>query len=99
MYMYYSRYTNNLQESAVIKANTFHRQQSTVNLVIGTPKVPILDSLPLLTIGRLINPYFIIIIVIRKNAKKHHINVAFHNYKIKCTQNQTPIHYNLKWLL
>ena len=29
MYMYYSRYTNNLQESAVIKANTFHRQQST----------------------------------------------------------------------
>ena len=31
MYMYYSRYTNNLQESAVIKANTFHRQQSTVN--------------------------------------------------------------------
>ena len=28
MYMYYSRYTNNLQESAVIKANTFHRQQS-----------------------------------------------------------------------
>ena len=31
MYMYYSRYTNNLQESAVIKANTLHRQQSTVN--------------------------------------------------------------------
>ena len=34
MYMYYSRYTNNLQESAVIKANTFHSQQSTDNLVI-----------------------------------------------------------------
>ena len=30
-YMYHSRYTNNLQESAVIKAYTFHRQQSTVN--------------------------------------------------------------------
>ena len=31
-YMYHSRYTNNLQESAVIKAYTFHRQQSTVSL-------------------------------------------------------------------
>ena len=29
-YMYHSRYTNNLQESAVIKAYTFHSQQSTV---------------------------------------------------------------------
>ena len=27
--------------------------------------------------------------------KKHNINIAFHNYKIKCTQNQTPA---LKWL-
>ena len=37
MYMYYSRYTNNLQESAVIKANTFHRQQSTETADILTP--------------------------------------------------------------
>ena len=39
MYMYYSRYTNNLQESAVIKANTFHRQQSTVNRLYWVTKV------------------------------------------------------------
>ena len=29
----YSRYTSKLQESAVTRANTFHRQQSTVNSV------------------------------------------------------------------
>ena len=23
--------------------------------------------------------------------KKHNINIAFHNYKIKCTQNQAPV--------
>ena len=28
--------------------------------------------------------------------KKHNMNIAFHNYKIKCTHNQTPV---LKWLL
>ena len=39
MYMYYSRYTNNLQESAVIKANTFHRQQSTVNVGLMSSKI------------------------------------------------------------
>ena len=38
-------------------------------------------------IGRLINLYFIIIIVVHKNAKKHYLNIAFHNFKIKCTQN------------
>ena len=38
-------------------------------------------------ISRLINLY--IIIVIHKNAKKHYINIAFHNFKIKCTQNKT----------
>ena len=26
--------------------------------------------------------------------KKHEINIAFHNYKFKCTQNQTPFYYN-----
>ena len=31
--------------------------------------------------------------------KKHEKNIAFHNYKIKCTQNQTPFYYNLNWLL
>ena len=40
-------------------------------------------------ISRLINQYFIIIIVIHKNANKHYINIAFHNFKIKCTQNKT----------
>ena len=51
----------------------------------------------LVKIGRLINLYFIIIIVIKKNAKKkQYINIAFHNYKIKCTQNQTPFYFNLK---
>ena len=41
-------------------------------------------------ISRLINQYFIIIIiVIHKNANKHYINIAFHNLKIKCTQNKT----------
>ena len=40
-------------------------------------------------ISRLINLYFIIIIVIHKNAKKHYINNAFHNFKIKYTQNKT----------
>ena len=46
-------------------------------------------------ISRLINLYFIIIIVIHKNAKKHDINNAFHNFKIKCTQNKTePIFQN-----
>ena len=23
--------------------------------------------------------------------KKHNLNIAFHNYTIKCTQNQTPV--------
>ena len=37
-------------------------------------------------IGKLIYQYFINIIVIHKNAKKkHYINIAFHNFKIKCT--------------
>ena len=40
-------------------------------------------------IRRLINLYFIIIIVIHKNANKHYINNAFHNFEIKCTQNKT----------
>ena len=40
-------------------------------------------------IGRLINLYFIIIIVIHKNEKKHYINIALHNFKIKCAQNKT----------
>ena len=43
----------------------------------------------LVKIGRLINLYFINVIVIHKNEKKkHYINIAFQNYKIKCTQNQ-----------
>ena len=44
-------------------------------------------------IGRLINLYFIIIIVIHKNAKKHYryIHIEFHNFKIKCTKNQTSL--------
>ena len=40
-------------------------------------------------ISRLINQYFIIIIVIHKNANKHYINFAFHNFKIRCTRNKT----------
>ena len=40
-------------------------------------------------IGRLINLYFIIIIVIHKNAKKHYINIAFHNFK--CARNKTEL--------
>ena len=40
-------------------------------------------------IGRL-NLYFIII-VIHKNAKKYYINIAFHNFKIKCTRNNTEL--------
>ena len=39
-------------------------------------------------ISRVINLYFIII-VIHKNANKYYINNAFHNFKIKCTQNKT----------
>ena len=31
--------------------------------------------------------------------KKHNINIAFHNYKIKCAQNQTPVLSLLKWQL
>ena len=42
-------------------------------------------------IGTLINLYFIIIIVIYKNAKKHYINIAFHNFKIKCSRNKTEL--------
>ena len=46
-------------------------------------------------IGRLINLYFIIIIqliVIYKNAKKKlDVNIASHNFKIKCTQNKTEL--------
>ena len=42
-------------------------------------------------IGRLINLYFVIIIVIHKNAKKHYINIAFHNFKIKCTRNKIEL--------
>ena len=43
-------------------------------------------------IGTLINLYFIIIIVIHKNAKKkHYINIAFHNFKIKCALNKTEL--------
>ena len=70
-----------------------------LHLVIGTATVQILDSLPLLTIGRLINLYYFLLYIILKNAKKNNINITFLNYKIKCTQNQTPDFYNLKWLL
>ena len=42
-------------------------------------------------ISRLINLYFIIIIVIHKSAKKNYINIAFHNFTIKCTQNKTEL--------
>ena len=42
-------------------------------------------------IGRLRKLYFIIIIVNHKNAKKHYIHIAFHNFKIKCAQNQTSV--------
>ena len=59
-----------------------------LHLVIGTPTV---DSLPLLTIGRLLNLCYFLLFIIFKNAKKHNINIAFHNYKIKCTQNQAPV--------
>ena len=46
----------------------------------------------LVKIGRLISLYFIIIFVIHKNEeKKHYINIAFHNFKIKCTQNKTEL--------
>ena len=38
-------------------------------------------------ISRLINLYFIIVIL--KNAKKHYINNAFFTFKIKCTPNKT----------
>ena len=44
-------------------------------------------------IDRLINLYFIIIIVIHKNAKTHYINIAFHNFKIKCTRNKTELKF------
>ena len=44
-----------------------------------------------LKIGRLINLYFIIFIVIHKNRKKTFINLAFHNFKIKCAQNKTEL--------
>ena len=64
----------------------------TLHLVIRTATVPILDSLPLLTIGRLINLCYFLLYIILKNAKKNHnINITFHNFKIKCTQNQTPV--------
>ena len=42
-------------------------------------------------IGRLINFYFITIIVIYKNKNKHHINITFHNFKIKCARNKTEL--------
>ena len=43
-------------------------------------------------IGTLIKQYFIINIVTHKNEeKKHYINIAFHNFKIKCTQNQSSV--------
>ena len=31
---------------------------------------------------------------IHKHAKKHDINIAFHNYKIKCTQNKTGVSHS-----
>ena len=58
--------------------------------MIGTATVPILDSLPLLTIGRLINLCYFLFIF-SKMKKKKNINIAFHNYKIKCTQNQSSV--------
>ena len=42
-------------------------------------------------IGRLINLYIIIIVIHKNEEKKHYINVAFHNFKIKCTQNKTEL--------
>ena len=42
-------------------------------------------------IGRLINLYFFMIIVIRKNERKNYINIAFHNFKIKCARNKTDL--------
>ena len=59
--------------------------------MIGTATVPIVDSLPLLTIGRLINLCYFLFYIIFKNAKKHNINIAFHNFKIKFTQNQISV--------
>ena len=48
----------------------------------------------LVKIGRLISLYFIIIIVMQK---KHYINIAFHNFKIKCAQNKTELIYLCWW--
>ena len=47
-------------------------------------------------ISRLINQYFIIIIVIHKNANKHYINIAFHNFEIKLNQDSKMANFNYK---
>ena len=41
-------------------------------------------------IGRLINLSFIIVII-HKNKSKHDINIAFHDFKIKCVQKKTEL--------
>ena len=49
-------------------------------------------------ISRLINLYIIIIIiiiVIHENAKKKYINIAFHNFKIKCARNKTELRFQI----
>ena len=44
----------------------------------------------LVKIGRLISLYLLLLLLFIKNAKKkHYINIAFHNFKIKCTRNKT----------
>ena len=42
-------------------------------------------------LGRLINLYFIIIVIYKNAKRKHYINIAFHNFKIKCAQNKTEL--------
>ena len=65
--------------------------QSCICTVIEPYTTPQSDSLPNLTIGRLINLCYFLLYIIFKKCKKNNINIAFHNYKIKYTQNQTPV--------
>ena len=42
-------------------------------------------------IGKQIKLYFVIIVIHKNEKKRHYINIAFHNFKIKCARNKTEL--------
>ena len=41
--------------------------------------------------GKIINLLLLLLLLFKKMQKKHYINIAFHNFKIKCARNKTEL--------